>query len=38
MDYKNSKIFEIIEDRKLYNLKNHFSRYTKKARESVKYI
>ncbi len=38
MDYKKSKIIDIVEDRRIYNLKNHFSRYTKKARNSVKYI
>ncbi len=38
MDYKNSKIIDIVEDRILYNLKNHFSRYTIKARNSVKFI
>ncbi len=38
MDYKESKIIDIVEDRRKHILIKHFSRYSKDVREKVKYI
>ncbi len=38
MDYKESRIIDIVEDRRKHILIKHFSRYPKDIREKVKYI
>ncbi|MDH6603486.1 transposase [Bacilli bacterium PM5-9] len=38
LDADSHKIIDIVDNRQLHNLEKYFNRYTKKARDSVKYI
>lgn len=38
MDFKNSKILDIVEDRRKFSLEKHFNRYSKEVRANVKFI
>ncbi len=38
MDYEDSRIIDIVEDRRKYSLEKHFSRYSKDVRSNVKFI